>query len=160
MAVCKMVNPGGGGMKVWAFFGLAVHSFVFVARGVQLVHSGQPILEDIGGQFVSFLEEDSRVAPATLNTRDDPDGMRLPLKTYNCGCSLSKARLEPVPLNSFFEEFEFVEAYEENENGEMTKVEQKQAEPGLDILDAKPDFLECNCHHKHVTVQTQLAKQP
>jgi|EP00945_MAST-04E_sp_MAST-4E-sp1_P005229 hypothetical protein len=140
--------------------GLAVNCCMFVASGVRLVPNDQPLLKNIEGQFYSFVEINSGIAPATLNTREDPDGMRLPLKSYNCACSMTKARLEPAPLNSFFEEFEFVEAYEENENGEMAKVEQKEPEPGSDILDAKPDFLECNCHHKPVHIQTQLAKQP
>ena len=140
--------------------GLVVHCLALVANGIRLVPEEQPLVENVGGQFVSFLEEGVEIAPATPNTREDPDGMRLPLKTYNCGCSLSKARLDTAPLGSFFEEFEFVEAYEENENGVMEKVEQKESEPKFDVLEAKPDFLECNCHHKALTIQTHLVKQP
>ena len=48
------------------------------------------------GEF-SLIE--TRVAPATPNTRDEPDAMQLPLKTFNCGCFFSKSRLQAV---SFF----------------------------------------------------------
>ena len=104
------------------------------------------------GEF-SLIE--TRVAPATPNTRDEPDAMQLPLKTFNCGCFFSKSRLQAV---SFFESFEYLEEYEEGKNGEMIKA-QLDDDPLPDTPLARPDYLECSCRHKHLHIDKKLLAQ-
>ena len=104
------------------------------------------------GEF-SLIE--TSVAPATPNTRDEPDGMQLPLKTFNCGCFFSKSRLQAV---SFFESFEYLEEYEEGKNGEMIKA-QLDDDPLPDTPLARPDYLECSCRHKHLHIDKKLLAQ-
>ena len=103
------------------------------------------------GEF-SLLE--THVAPATINTRDDPDAMQLPLKKYTCGCYLSKPRIE---VTSFFESFEYIEEYEEQGNGNMAMNKLKDDPPLLPIV--KPDYLECNCHHIDPHIAKKLQGQ-
>ena len=104
------------------------------------------------GEF-SLIE--TRVAPATPNTRDEPDAMQLPLKTFNCGCFFSKSRLQAV---SFFESFEYLEEYEEGKNGEMIKA-QLDDDPLPDTPLARPDYLECSCRHKKIHIDKKLLAQ-
>ena len=103
------------------------------------------------GEF-SLLE--TMVAPATPNTRDDPDAMQLPLKKYSCGCYLAKSRLQVV---SFFESFEYIEEYEEGKNGNMMRNE-ITSDPPLPPS-AKPDYLECSCKHQNLHIDKKLLGQ-
>jgi hypothetical protein len=103
------------------------------------------------GEF-SLLE--TNVAPATPNTRDDPDAMQLPLKKYSCGCYLAKSRLQVV---SFFESFEYIEEYEEGKNGDMMRNE-ITSDPPLPPS-AKPDYLECSCKHQNLHIDKKLLGQ-
>ena len=103
------------------------------------------------GEF-SLLE--THVAPATINTRDDPDAMQLPLKKYTCGCYLSRSRIQ---VTSFFESFEYIEEYEEQGNGNMAMNKLKDDPPLPPTV--KPDYLECNCHHIDPHIAKKLQGQ-
>ena len=114
------------------------------------------------GRF-SFIE--STIAPGSRNTREDPDAMALPLKSYNCACTMLKARLTVQAPISFLENFEFLEEYEEDKNGRMMKVEnsgQNKPTPTdtaeLEAQKLKPDLLNCNCHKKDLGVSLSLDK--
>jgi hypothetical protein len=108
---------------------------------------------------------ESSIAPGSRNTREDPDAMALPLKSYNCACTMLKARLTVQAPISFLENFEFLEEYEEDNNGRMLKVEnsgqEKPTPTDIAELEAeklKPDLLNCNCHKKEPGISLSLDK--